>query len=81
MIVYFFRRLYLEEDTITAIQYKKQALDLIEEINADNAQLVSNLYANIAANFREIGDKQLAISLGFTPMLCCLQKRGSHKKH
>ena len=54
-------RAYLEEDTITAIQYEKQALDLIEEINADNAQLVSNLYANIAANFREIGDKQLAM--------------------
>lgn len=54
-------RAYLEEDTATAIQYEKQALDLIEEINADNAQLVSNLYANIAANFREIGDKQLAM--------------------
>ena len=52
---------YLEEDTATAIQYEEQALDLIEEINADNAQLVSNLYANIAANFREIGDKQLAM--------------------
>ena len=52
---------YLEEDTATAIQYEEQALDLIEEINADNAQLVSNLYANIAANYREYGDKKLAM--------------------
>ena len=52
---------YLEEDTATAIQYEEQALDLIEEINAENAQLVSNLYANIAANYREYGDKKLAM--------------------
>ena len=52
---------YLEEDTATAIQYEKQALDLIEEINENNALLVSNLYANIAAHYRENGDKQLAM--------------------
>ncbi len=54
-------RAYLEEDSAKAIQYEKQAIDLIEEINENNALLVSNLYANIAANFREIGDKLLAM--------------------
>lgn len=54
-------RAYLEEDCAKAIQYEKQAIDLIEEINENNALLVTNLYANIAAHYREIGDKQLAM--------------------
>jgi len=54
-------RAYLEEDSAKAIQYENQAIDLIKEINENNALLVSNLYANIAANYREIGDKQLAM--------------------
>ena len=54
-------RAYLEEDSAKAIQYEKQAIDMIKGINADNALLVTNLYANIAANYREIGDKQLAM--------------------
>lgn len=54
-------RAYLEEDSAKAIQYEKQAIDLIKEINADNALLVTNLYANIAAHYREKVDKQLAM--------------------
>ena len=54
-------RAYLEEDSAKAIQYEKQAIDLIKEINENNALLVSNLYANIAAHYRENGDKQLAM--------------------
>ncbi len=54
-------RAYLEEDSAKAIQYEKQAIDLIKEINDNSALLVSNLYANIAAHYRENGDRQLAM--------------------
>ena len=54
-------RAYLEENSAKAIQYEKQAIDLIKEINENNALLVTNLYANIAAHYRENGDKQLAM--------------------
>lgn len=53
-------RAYLEEDSAVAIQFERQAIDMIREINEDNAQLVSNLYMNLGSNYRESGNKDLA---------------------
>jgi len=43
-----------------AIQLEKQALSLLTEINVDNAHLAANIYANLGALYREVGQIKYA---------------------
>ena len=49
-----------EKKTNKAIQLEKQALDLLTEINVDNAHLAANIHANLGALYREIGQTTFA---------------------
>ena len=49
-----------EKKTDKAIQLEKQALSLLTEINVDNAHLAANIYANLGALYREVGQIKYA---------------------
>ena len=49
-----------EKKTDKAIQLEKQVLSLLTEINVDNAHLAANIYANLGALYREVGQIKYA---------------------
>ncbi len=52
-----------------AMKLEKQALSLLTEINVDNAHLAANIYANLGALYREVGQINYAkqhMEAGFT---------------
>ena len=50
----------MADQTSKAIKFEQQALELITEINADNALLVSNLNANMGALYHKVNKNDLA---------------------
>ena len=50
----------MTDQTSKAIKFEQQALELLTEINADNALLVSNLNANMGALYHKVNKNDLA---------------------
>lgn len=49
-----------EKKVEKAIKLEKEALSLLTEINVDNAHLTANIYANLGALYREVGQTTFA---------------------